>query len=323
VNALPLGGGGAGNGTFLIMNSADEKLTMADFGALMKNPERTGNAEFRIASPGYFEAMGIPLKSGRMFEERDVITSPHVALISTSLAKTRWPNEDPIGKVIQFGNMDGDLRPMTVIGTVGDVREASLAAEPQPTLYASYRQRPGSTWRFNFVLSTPADPASVIRTAERIVREVRPDVPPRARTIEAIVTRSVSDKRFVLSLATVFGAAALILAALGIYSVISYLVTQRAREISIRVALGARSEDVVRLVLREGVMLAGIGILAGALISFWATRIVEKMLYGVRATDPAAFAGVILVLAVVALLASWVPARRASRMEAMDVLRAA
>lgn len=323
VNALPLSGSGAGNGTFLIMTSADEKLSMEDFGRLSKNAERTGSAEFRIASPGYFDTMGIPLKNGRLFEERDVISAPHVALISESLAKKRWPNEDPIGKVIQFGNMDGDLRPMTVVGVVGDVREVSLAEDPAPTLYGSYRQRPGSTWRFNFVLNTPGDPASVIRTAERIVREVRPDIPPRVRTIETIVTRSVADRRFVLSLVGVFGAAALVLAALGIYSVISYLVTQRAREISIRVALGAKSTDVVRLVLTEGVMLAGIGIVAGALISFWATRLVEKMLYGISATDPTAFAGVILLLAAVALIASWVPARRASRMEAMDVLRAA
>jgi len=243
--------------------------------------------------------------------------------VSTSLAKTRWPNEDPIGKVIQFGNMDGDVTPITVVGVVGDVREAGLDAEPSPTLYVSYRQRPGSTWRYNFVLATAGDPASVVRAAERVAREVAPDIPARVRTIEAIVTRSVADRRFVLSLVGVFGICALVLAALGIYSVISYLVTQRAREISIRVALGAQSEDVVKLVLGEGVWLASLGIITGALISFGATRVIGKMLYGVSATDPAAFIGVMLLLAAVALVASWVPARRAARADAMEVLRSA
>jgi predicted permease len=322
VNAIPLTGGAA-NGTFIIMNSPTEQISMDQIGQIMQNKERTGSAEFRIASPGYFEAMGIGLKSGRLFEERDAITAPHVAVISASLAKTRWPNEDAIGKVIQFGNMDGDMRPFTIVGVVGDVRDVSLDVEPRPTLYASYRQRPVSAWRFNFVLATPGDPTAIVNTAQRIVRSVSPDIPPRVRTIETIVTGSVADRRFVLSLVGVFGIAALVLAALGIYSVISYLVTQRAREISIRVALGARSGDVVKMVLKEGVGLAAFGILAGASIAFLATRVIEKMLYGVSATDPTAFALVVLLLAAVALIASWVPARRASRMEAMEVLRAA
>ena len=168
INAMPLSGTGASNGTFLIMNSASEKLAMEDLGKLFQNKERTGQAEYRVASPGYFETMGIPLRSGRLFEERDVRIAPHVGLVSTSLAKTRWPNEDPIGKVIQFGNMDGDLTPITVVGVVGDVREVGLDAEPSPTLYVSYRQRPGSTWRYNFVLATAGDPASVVRALSLI-----------------------------------------------------------------------------------------------------------------------------------------------------------
>jgi putative ABC transport system permease protein len=321
VNVMPLAPGGAGNGTFIVMSSLAEKLDMTDFQRLMRDPARTGNAEFRIASEGYFKTMGIPLLDGRAFESRDAADAPHVALISASLAKERWPDGSPLGKVIQFGNMDGDMTPLTVVGVVGDVREAGLAFEPQPTLYASYRQRPVSAGRFNFVLATAGDPTGTINSARQIVREVSPNIPPRIRTIETIVNGSVADRRFVLTLVGVFGIAALALAALGIYSVISYLVAQRSREIGIRVALGARSEDVVRMVLRQGILLGATGMVVGAAVAFGLTRLIEKMLYGVTATDPAAFGAVMLVLGLVAALASWVPARRAARVQAMEVLR--
>ena len=321
VNAMPLSGNSAGDGTFIIMDGSDEKFQSSDFERLFRDPSRTGQAEFRVASPGYFEAMGIPLQRGRLFQDRDHIDAPHVAVISASLAKTRWPNEDPIGKVIQFGNMDGDLHPLTIVGIVGDVRETSLASNPRPTLYASYRQRPVQAWRFDFVLSNTGDPAGAINASRRIVRALRPDLPPRIRTIETIVSGSVADRRFVLFLVSAFGLAALVLAALGVYSVISYLVAQRGREISIRVALGAKSQDILRMVLRQGLLLATSGIVVGALVAYAATRLIAKMLYGISATDPVAFAGVVLVLAAVALLASWIPARRAARVQAMDVLR--
>jgi predicted permease len=303
------------------MDGPGEKIEPRDFERFFHDVSRTGQAEFRVASPGYFEAMGIPLQRGRVFEDRDRIEAPHVAVISASLAKTRWPNEDPIGKVIQFGNMDGDLHPFTIVGIVGDVREASLASKPRPTFYASYRQRPTQAWRFDFVISSTGDPAGAINASRRIVRDLRPDLPPRIRTVETIVSGSVADRKFVLFLVASFGLAALVLAALGVYSVISYLVAQRGREISIRVALGAKSQDILRMVLRQGLLLAVSGIVVGAFVAYAATRFIEKMLYGISATDPLAFLGVVLALAVVALLASWVPARRAARVQAMDVLR--
>jgi predicted permease len=322
-NVIPLSGETAGDGTFIILNDITEQLAIEDFGRLRDDPSRTGNAEFRIASNGYFRAMGIPLHRGRLFEERDTRDAPHVAVISASLARTRWPDQDPIGKVIQFGNMDGNLTPFTIVGVVGDVRERSLAAEPRPMFYASYRQRPGAAWRFNFVLTTPGDPTALVSAAQRIVRDVRPDIPPRVRTIEAILHSSVADRRFVLSLVGAFGLAALVLAGLGIYSVIAYLVTQRSREIGIRVALGARGEDVIRMVLRQGLALAAAGIIAGTAIAFAATRAIETMLYGISATDPLAFAGVMLLLTAIAAAASWIPARRAARVDAIEVLRIA
>jgi putative ABC transport system permease protein len=322
-NIVPLGSGGGSNGTFLILRDVNETFaSMEDFERLSRDPQRTGEAEYRVAGPGYFDAMGIPLVRGRSFESRDVAGAPHVAVISASLARTRWPDENPIGKVIQFGNMDGILTPFTIVGVVGDVRERSLALPPRPTFYASYRQRPGPAWRFNYVLSTAGDPASVMTAARRIVREARPDMPPRVRTIEAIVGVSVADKRFVLSLVLVFGAVALILATLGIYSVISYLVTQRARELSIRVALGAQRRDVLRMVLGQGMILALAGMVVGAIGALAASRVIGAMLYDLSPTDPIAFGGVMLMLVAVAMLATWLPARRAARAEAMDVLRA-
>jgi predicted permease len=303
------------------MDRVDERIELKDFGRLMRNKERTGEAEYRVAGPGYFEAMGVPLIRGRLFDERDVATAPHVAVISNSLAKTRWPKEDPIGKVIQFGNMDGDMTPFTIVGIVGDLRERSLATDPRPTFYASYRQRPGYASPFNFVLRGPADASAVATTAQRIVRETYPDLPARVRTIDAIVSASVADRRFVLTLVAIFGIAALTLAALGVYSVISYLVAQRQRELGIRVALGAESGDIVRLVLGQGIGLATIGIIIGGAGAVAATRVIANMLYGVSATDPVAFGLVVVTLTLVAALASWLPARRAANVEAMAVLR--
>jgi predicted lysophospholipase L1 biosynthesis ABC-type transport system permease subunit len=242
-------------------------------------------------------------------------------VISESLAKKRWPNEDPIGKVIQFGNMDGDLHPFTIVGVVGDVREAGLASEPLPTFYADYRQRPWVANGFNLVMQGNVENASVIAAARRAVSELRPDVPPRFRTIETVVSTSVADRRFTLLLIGVFGASALLLATLGVYGVISYLVTQRRQEIGVRIALGAQSADVMKLVLRQGALLAGIGIVVGGAAALALTRLIRGMLFGVSTTDPLAFFAVILSMLVVALLASFVPARRAAGIAPMSILR--
>lgn len=321
VNAFPLGGGGGGDGTFAVLNSVNEPIQMSNLEQLFRDTTRTGYAEFRVASDGYFRAMGIPLIRGRLFEDRDTPTSPHVALISASLAKARWADADPVGKVIEFGNMDGDPTPFTVIGVVGDVHEASLAAAPRPTFYALYRQRPARASDVNIVIRSSASPVTVIGPVQRIVRELRPDVPPRFRTIETIVADSVGDRRFMLVLVGVFGAAALVLATLGVYSVIAFLVTQRTREIGVRVALGAQAGDVIRLVLRQGAMLAVLGVGIGAAAAMALTRLLSRFLFGIGATDPVAFGSVMLLLVGVAVLASWVPARRASRVEPMHVLR--
>jgi predicted permease len=321
VNAFPLSGGNRSNGTFLVMSRPDEALDMQQIPTLAKDPSRSGEAEYRVAGPGYFKAMGIPVIRGRTFEDRDGPDAPPVGVISASLAKSKWPDEDPLGKIIQYGNLDGDMRPFTIVGVVGDVRDASLADQPQPTFYASYRQRPRGASAFNFVISGDGAPRSLIPAARRIVSELRPDVPPRFRTIQTVVAESVADRRFVLLLVGVFGAAAMLLATLGVYSVIAYVVTQRRQEIGVRVALGAQSSDVLAMVLRQGFTLAFVGIAIGTVAALFAGRLLSRFLFGIAPNDPVAFGGVIVTLGAVALLASFVPALRATRVDPMTALR--
>ncbi|CAN5132378.1 ABC transporter permease [soil metagenome] len=214
VNDFPLGGDYA-NGTFLIVNGPEEVTSFDDFGRLAKDESRTGYAAYRVANEDYFRAMQIPLVRGRLFDERDAPEAPNVAVISESLAKNRWPNENPIGKLIQFGNMDGDLRPMAVVGIVGDVRERGLDAEPQPTLYGNASQRPGSAGTFHVVMTGPASPTAVIPAARQILGELQPEVPPRFRTLGQIFSASLAARRFSLLLLGVFGVAALLLAMIG------------------------------------------------------------------------------------------------------------
>jgi putative ABC transport system permease protein len=317
---FPLVGGGS-DGAYIIMTRADEPLSMADMPRLLKDNSRSGYADFLVVGGDYFEAMGIPLLSGRLFNGGDTPDSPHAGVVSVSLAKQKWPNESAIGKIIQYGNMDGDLRPFTVVGVVGDVRDRNLAAEPQPTFYAYQPQRVRAGGSFHVVMQTSVDPASVIASSRAIIRQMRPETVPVLRTIETIVSTSVADRRFVLLLAGIFGAAALVLATLGVYSVISYLVAQRRQEIGVRIALGAQKGDVLGLVLKQGGRLAAIGIAVGGIGALFLTRLLKGLVFGISTTDPVAFGGVIVLLASVALLASWVPARRAARVDPMNVLR--
>ncbi len=319
-SGVPLVGGGS-DGTFLIMSRVDEPLRMEDFSALAKDPARSGYANYIVADGQYFEAMNIPVITGRAFTSRDTPDAPHVAVISASLAKSKWPRESPIGKIIQYGNMDGDMRPFTIVGVVGDVRDENLAVEPTPTFYAFQPQRTRAAQTFHVVMQTSVDPTSVMAMARAIVRDLRPDVPAVLRTMETVVADSVADRRFVLVLVGVFGGAALLLATLGVYSVVSYLVTQRRREIGVRIALGAQRSDVLGLVLRQGAALALLGIAIGGVGALFLTRLLKGLVFGVSTTDPLAFGGVMVLLAGVALLASWLPARRATRVDPMTVLR--
>jgi predicted permease len=265
--------------------------------------------------------MGIPLRRGRSFDERDVPDATHVALISESLAETRWPGEDPIGKWIEFGNMDGDLTPFMIVGVVGDVRDRALGAIPRPTFYGNARQRPTRTLEYSVVMRAADDATALIPSARAVVRELRADVPVEFRTVDEIVSSSVSDRRFVLLLLGFFAATALLLAVTGIYGVISYLAAQRTKEMGIRLALGAATGQVSRLLVGQGAALALIGVGIGLLAALGLTRLLGSLLYDVGAADPVTFGAAALLLGGVAVLASYLPARRVSRLDPMSTLR--
>jgi predicted permease len=321
INSFPLQNDGA-NGTYLLLNTPDEVKTFDDFGALAKDPSRSGNASWRVASAGYFDAMHIPLVRGRLFDASDAPdASVTAAVVSESFAKRQWPGQDPLGRLIQFGNMDGDMRALRVVGVVGDVRASSISQPPDPTLYAYYLQRPGSMGESHIAIWTSGDPNSLIPAARAALRKVDANVPPTFSTVEKVIGGSTADRRFSFMLLGVFGVTALILAVAGMYAVVSYLVTQRTREIGVRMAFGAHSSDVLRLIMGRGAALAGIGIGLGLIAAFALTRVSASMLYGVTATDPMAYLAGAVLLAAVAVLASYVPARRAAMLDPIAALR--
>ncbi|MGH9774454.1 MAG: ABC transporter permease [Candidatus Acidiferrales bacterium] len=309
------------NGTFLLMHGGEKLSSWNDFERLAHDPSRAGNAEYRVASEGYFSTMGIPLQRGRLFNDGDSADTPHVAVISESLARLRWPASDPIGQQIEFGNMDGDPRFLTIVGIVGNVRLHGLAAPPEPVVYVNYRQRPQKASDLSIVMQGSGDSTRLISTARGILHELDPEVPVQFRTIEQVVSSSVADRRFLLLLLGTFSGAALILAAMGIFGVMAYVVSQRTHELGIRFALGATPRDIGRLVLGEGFKLAVAGVSLGVLAAAFATRVLGSILYQTSTSDPWTFAGVAFLLTSVALLACYIPARRATRVDPLVALR--
>src|SRR2546425_9653416 len=296
-NALPLVSDFLADGTFLILNPRDIPTRMEDFDRLSHDPSITGYADYCVASEDYFRVLAIPLLRGRLFDDRDVLNSNHVAVINDALARTRWPNEDPLGKTIEFGNMDGDLRLLTIVGVVGDARNSSLETLPSPTVYVNYRQRPQSTDRFAVVLRTALPPSAVVSASRVIVREIDPDVPARFGTFAQVFSSSLSARQFNLTLLVAFAATALLLAVAGIYGVMAYTVARRTREIGVRMALGAAASDVLRLVLGQGMWTTVIGVAIGIAGSFALSRTMHSLLFEVNAADPLTLVGSALLLA--------------------------
>ncbi len=304
INDLPMAVDGA-DGTFLIDNDRT----------------KSGYGDFRVTSPGYFAAMGIPLLHGRVFDSSDTANSPHAAVISQSLAELYFPQEDAIGRQIQFGNMDGDPRLLNIIGVVGDVRDRGLDTRVSPTVYTYYLQRPRKASDFSIIARTKTDPAALISSMRREVESLNGNVPSSFRTLEQVFSSSLDERRFSLVVFGVFAAAALALAIAGIYGVMSYSVTERTREIGVRMALGAQPGDVLKLVIRQGMKQAVIGVAIGLTASIILTRLIESMLFGVSATDPLTFVLLTSLLIVIALAACYVPARRATKIDPMVALR--
>jgi putative ABC transport system permease protein len=286
-------------------------------------PAQQPSIQTRVATTEYFQTMGIPLKRGRLFSADDRAGTPPVVLLTESAVREYFPNEEPLGKKITLGWGHGPGTPRAggeVVGIVGDIKEEGLQEPNPPQIYLPYQQWPVQSMAV--VLRTAVPPASISQAARRAVHDVDPNLPvSQVRTLEQIVSRSISQPRFYMTLLAAFAALALVLAAIGIFGVLSYAVAQRTREIGIRMALGAQESTVVRLVVREAMLLAAAGVTLGLIAAFFVSHSLEAFLFQTRPTDPLTFAGVATLLAVVALTASYIPARRATQVDPLTALR--
>jgi predicted permease len=305
VQALPLVGGGP-NGQFTHENQQPSSIW----------------PDYRVVTHGYFRAMSIPLVSGRLFEQTDGAGTPHVALVSKGAASILWPGQNPVGQRINWGNMDGYFDDwITIVGIVGDIRHRGPSQESSGTIYLLAEQRPATAGRMTLVVHTQGDPTSLVSALRGEVQSLWPEATVTFRTFDEVFARSMADRRFNLTLLTVFAGTALGLAMLGIYGVVSYMVVQQTREIGIRVALGAQSCDILRLVLAEGGLMTLAGLVVGAGAAVGLTRFLSTLLFQVKATDALTFAAAAAALALVALVACYVPARRAMRVDPVIALR--
>ena len=288
-------------------------------GKINANPELDESAERYCITPGFLAAMRIPLLRGRDITDADVETTPWVILISQVTAKRIWPGEDPIGKRVKVGGLDKPW--YTVVGIVGDVHHIGLDSSPDMQMYVPHAQWPFPDSSMSFVVRTSGPSASIASAARQAIRsadstQALSNVVP----LENIVSGSVQGRRFVLTLIAAFAAIALLLSAVGIYGVTAYSVAQRTREIGIRIALGAQRAEVLSLLLKQVLLLVLIGLGAGVAASLALTRFLASILFEVKPSDPATFAAVILLLVAVALLACWIPGRRAMRVDPIIAL---
>ncbi|OLE54891.1 MAG: hypothetical protein AUG51_06020 [Acidobacteria bacterium 13_1_20CM_3_53_8] len=311
INNLPMGGVNI-NGQFQIEGDAEWR----------------GSAGFRIVSPNYFRAMGITLLRGRAFTDEDTENSPAVAVISERVANSYWPGEDPIGRRIRSG-MDATSRNdtlinrwMTVVGVVGDVRHSGLEQNASAELYVPYTQRPRRASDMSVVMRTnDVDPSGIVAAARNEVRAINKNLPVEFEPMQQVFSRSVANRRYNMILLGAFASLALILSVMGLYGVMSYTVTQSTREIGIRMALGAQASDILKIVVGHGLALTLIGVGLGITGAFALTRLMTGLLYQVQATDPVTFVFVSVMLVVVAMLACYIPARRATKVDPMVALR--
>jgi putative ABC transport system permease protein len=312
---------GFNNGIFLILNGHPAPTNFDEWARMAQNTKQTGEADRAVASAGFFRAIGIPLLRGRLFDEQDGPDAPNVALISQNLAQEKWPNQNPVGQIIDFSNMDSILKPLTIIGVVGDVRAQGLDQTATPMVYVDYRQRGLGNGSPAVVLRTTLPASEIVPSARAIFYQLDPNIPVEFITFGEALGGWLAEKRFLLLLAGLFAGAALALAAVGIYGLVAQSVTRRTQEIGVRVALGAQPGDVLRLVVGEAARLAAIGVAIGIAVSLAITRLISSLLFGINATDPLTFAAVALVLTLVALAACYVPARRAMQVDPIVALR--
>jgi putative ABC transport system permease protein len=263
--------------------------------------------------------MRIPLLKGRQFTEQDRQQTPRVVVVNDAMARRFWPNDEAVGKRIGFRESDPQVW-HTIVGVVGDVKHRQPDADPKPELYFPYGQYPRTF--ISLVVRASSDPANLAAAIRNQVLAIDGDQPVfDVRTMEERLSKTVAPARFITLLLGLFAAIAAILAGVGIYGVISYSVSQRTHEIGVRMALGASSRDVMRLIVRQGMITAAVGIAAGLAAAFAMTKLMKSLLYEISATDPATFAIIPALVAVVALAACLVPARRATRVDPMEALR--
>jgi putative ABC transport system permease protein len=276
-------------------------------------------AVFSVVAPGTFVALGIPLTRGRDFQDGDTYNAPFIAIINEALARMSFPGQDPIGRVI-FCGLDS-LNPMKIAGVVGDVRQYGPAVPPSPEIYMPYEQHPRAATALRIVVRTGTEPGALSEAMRRKARERSADVPVKFTSMQAALSENIAPARFRTLLLGVFAGIAVCLAMAGVYGVMAYTVSQRSSEIGLRMALGASPGDVARMVLRQGLALASIGVLLGLAGAIAATRLLTSMLFEVQPTDPITYAGVAIVLGVVSLAASYLPARRAAKVDPLVALR--
>jgi len=304
VRALPF----SGNGVTVGISLPDRELM-----AQGTEPE----VLFNTAMPNYFDTMGMPLLKGRTFGSEDQINTPRVLVINETMANRFWPNQDPLGKQIKLIR-DGETA--TVVGVVGDAKQFYLDEDKIPQVYDTYSQDPGLF--ATAVIRTFVEPTGLTEPLRQAIWKVDPDQPMwKIRTVEFLVDRNTADRKFLMALMGIFATLALVLTIIGLYGVVSYLVNQRTQEIGIRMALGAQAADIMRMILKQGMVMVLTGVALGLVAAWVLTRLMSRLLYQVSATDPATFSSIAVLLIAVALFACFIPARRATRVDPLQALR--
>jgi putative ABC transport system permease protein len=292
-------------------------------GQPVQGPGDVPDVERYYVNADYFKALRIPLRTGRAFGAEDRAGAPGTVIIGEATARRFWPNESPLGKRVKLGTLESPDPWLSVVGVVGDVRHYALDIAPTPQIYLPYTQAPSQQMtllvRGSGGASAPESQAASVRDQVWAVDRDQPVY--NIKSMERVVAESTAQRRFTVLLVGIFAAVALILAVIGLYGVMTYMVTQRTHEIGIRMALGAQASDVLRLIVGHAMMLVVIGVCLGLLAAFAMTRVISGFLYEVSATDAWTFAGVPLLLCAVAAAASYIPARRATRVDPMIALR--
>jgi len=283
------------------------------------NSTNSPHTHVSIVSPGYFQTLGISILQGRDFSASDTRDTPGVVIINNDLARKYFGTQNPIGRRIEMGFRDGV--PLEVIGVTSDVRQTGLQADPYPGMFLPYSQYQASV-PLVFVIRSANDPGAVAAAVRQELRFVDSQLPIYdVKTMDQVLYTVTARPRFLTFLLVVFAGVAVVLAAIGIYGIMSYTVAQGTREIGIRAALGAQRRDLLQMVLSKGLKLTLIGIVLGVAGAFGLTRLMSNLLFGVSATDPLTFAGVTALLVIVALVASYLPARRATKIDPLLALR--